>query len=160
MKRQIESKSIRVPKQHLEFMQQLTGRSRYPKSDAPFSTFYDALIFSAVLGFDAKQRELLAPGSGADPILYSTMSSNVQFEALLAIFAVLNSKDDHTCLSGDKADARIEMFEQYACAGLTLLKEAHVGYGGSLRDYVETEVVRELSSISDEFESEEEESSS
>ena len=160
MSRQIESRAIRKPRQHEEFLDQLVGKGRFSENDAPFGFLYQALVFAAVIGFKANYREVLATGSGKDAIDYPQMSKNAHFESLLAIFAVLKNKDDHTCLSGDNADERIKVFEEYACGGLTLLKEAQVGYGGSLRDYVEAEVVRELTSIASVLESEEEESSS
>lgn len=154
MSRQIESRSIRKPRQHEDFLDQLIGNGRFSENEAPFKYFYQALVFAAVVGFNANYREALATGSGKDAIDYQQMSKNLHFESLLAIFAVLKNKDDHTCLSGDNADVRIEMFEEYACGGLTLLKQAQVGYGGSLRDYVEAEIVRELTSSASDLESE------
>lgn len=153
MSRQIESRSIRKPRQHEEFLDQLTGEGRFLKNEAPFKHLYQVLVFAAIIGFKANYREALATGSGKNAIDYSQMSSNDHFESLLSIFAVLKNKDDHTCLSGDNADVRIEMFEEYACGGLTLLKQAQVGYGGSLRDYVEAEIVRELTSSASDLES-------
>ena len=152
--------SIRQPPQHLDFLEHLCGKNPSSKNEAPFSNYYDALTYAAIVGFKNEKREPLAKGKGKDPITYLTMSNNSSFGALLAVFAVLENKEDHTCLSGENAELRIKVFEEYACGGLTLLKDAQVGYGGSLRDYVEAEVVQELTSILSEFESEEEESNS
>ena len=82
------------------------------------------------------------------------MSSNKYFEALLASLVVLNGKDDHKCLSGDSAASRIELFEQYACAGLTILKENRESCQSNFRIFVETSTIQKLASLASELESE------
>ena len=146
--------SVKVPSQHSEFLDELIGRAPFSKQKAPFVHFYDALVFAATLGFQSGRREPLAKGKGKDPIEYSTMSKNKYFNALLASFAVLNSKDDHKCLSGDSAASRIELFEQYACAGLTILKENRESCQSNFRIFVETSTIQRLASLALELESE------
>ncbi len=154
MTRLIESMSVKVPSQHSEFLDELVGRVPFSKQKAPFVHFYDALVFAATLGFQSGRREPLGKAKGKDPIPYSTMSSNKYFEALLASLVVLNGKDDHKCLSGDSAASRIELFEQYACAGLTILKENRESCQSNFRIFVETSTIQKLASLAPELESE------
>ncbi len=146
--------SVKVPSQHSEFLDELIGRAPFSKQKAPFVHFYDALVFAATLGFQSGRREPLGKAKGKDPIPYSTMSSNKYFEALLASLVVLNGKDDHKCLSGDSAASRIELFEQYACAGLTILKENRESCQSDFRIFVETSTIQKLASLAPELESE------
>ena len=81
------------------------------------------------------------------PIEFSTMTSNDYFETLLSTFAVLNDRDDHTCLSAAKSEDRIRMFEEYACAGLSILRKELDGYNGSIVGFVETRIVNQVSSF-------------
>ena len=82
------------------------------------------------------------------------MSSNKYIEALLASLDVLNGKDDHKCLSGDSAPSGIELFEQYACAGITILKENRESCQSNFRIFVETSIIQKLASLASELESE------
>ena len=154
MTRLIESMSVKVPSQHSDFLDELIGRAPFSKQKAPFTHFYDVLVFAATLGFQSGIREPLAKAKGKDPIPYSTMSSNKYFEALLASLVVLNGKDDHKCLSGDSAASRIELFEQYACAGLTILKNNRESCQSNFRIFVETSTIQKLASLASELESE------
>ena len=57
-------------------------------------------------------------------------------------------------LSTDSAVSRIEMFEEYACAGLTILKENRESCQSNFRIFVETSIIQKLASLAPELESE------
>ena len=149
MTRKIESISIKPPRQHSDFLKKVTGKPEIAESELVFNSYYDALIFAAIIGFEAGEREqsLKTGDKPLDPIEFSTMTSNEYFETLLSTFAVLNDKDDHTCLSGAKSEDRIRMFEEYACAGLSILRKELDGYNGSIVGFVETRIVNQVSSF-------------
>jgi len=151
MTRRIESISIRPPGQHSDFLRKLTGRKDAENSEVVFNSYYDALIFASIIGFVAEKREpSLRTGDSLDSIEFSTMTSNEYFETLISTFAVLNNKNDHTCLSGAKSEDRIRMFEEYACAGLTILRDELVELNipnGEIRGFVENRIVNQISSL-------------
>lgn len=151
MTRIIESISIRPPGQHSDFLRKITGRKDAENSEVVFNSYYDALIFASIIGFEAGEREqILRTGDSIEIILFSTMKSNKYFETLISTFAVLNDKNDHTCLSGAKSEDRIRMFEEYACAGLTILRKELVELripNGEIRGFVENRIVNQISSF-------------
>ena len=151
MTRRIESISIRPPRQHSDFLRKVTGRPGAENSEVVFNSYFDALIFASIIGFEAgKREESSRTGDQIDPIEFSQMTSNKYFETLISTFAVLNNKNDHTCLSGAKAEDRIRMFEEYACAGLTILRKELVELNipnGEIRGFVENRIVNQISSF-------------
>jgi len=144
MIREIEKLRIRRPREFDDLFKELTGKLPYRESESPFVYMYDVLVFAASLGLKLNLRE---PFSQTDePIMYGQMKSNRNFETIVAAISVLNNGGDHTCLSAERAEERIMLFEEYACGGLRFMAEALDEYVGTPRVFIESLVSQHLDS--------------
>ena len=112
--------NIRRPHQYEQFIQSLAN-SKTKTSDAPFKAMRDVLVFAASLGFKLKLRETFT--EKGEKIEYDTMKGNEYFEILMSAIVVLENIGDHACLSAERLEERISLFEEYMCGGLRYLHE-------------------------------------
>jgi dnd system-associated protein 4 len=107
---------IRRPAGHKELLERLCG-----DSGNPFNHYYEALLFSAALGYAHGARE---PFEQADePIRWDTFLS-LEGAAELVDMLAGTTVDDKTILSEEGAEQRIAIFEEYANGGLGVVQRA------------------------------------
>jgi dnd system-associated protein 4 len=119
--------SIRRPKEFEEFIQ---GLAKTKTPSAPFNAMSDVLVFAAALGFKRNLRESFSQTT-KEKIEYSTMKNNDYFETLMSSMSVMNNIGDHDCLSSDRLDERVLLFEEFMCGGLRFLNDQLRSYGGN-----------------------------
>ena len=117
--------SIRRPKEFEEFIQ---GLSKTKTPRAPFKAMYDVLVFAASVGFKNNLREAFSQSVGQ--IEYRLMQQNDYFETLMSTISVMNNVGDHDCLSSDRLEERVLLFEEVLCGGLRFLNDQLTSYGG------------------------------
>jgi dnd system-associated protein 4 len=128
-----EQISVRRPKEFEDFIQ---GLAKTKTSSAPFKAMYDVLVFAASIGFKMNLRETFAQKGGE--IEYRLMQQNDYFETLMSTISVMNNIGDHDCLSFDRLEERVLLFEEFMCGGLRFLNDQLKTYGGSPVVYFET----------------------
>ncbi|WJN61605.1 DNA phosphorothioation-associated protein 4 [Pseudomonas sp. SO81] len=105
---------VRKPAKHTDtliFLKDKTG---------VFATFKDAMVFAAALGFSRKKS--VAFDKTSDPIPLSVFRGEYD-EAFMNVLALFDHKDSgYLEPEGDKFDAKIKLFEEYACGGLDIIK--------------------------------------
>ena len=106
---------VRRPNNHDDTLQMLAGEHN------PFEFFRDALVFSAALGFSRGRREEFSPNPNA--IAWATMAANQLFEPLLLLITASLSGDKPEQLGDDAIRERVKAFEEYACGGLSVIRE-------------------------------------
>ena len=121
-----EQISIRRPKEFEEFIQ---GLSKTKTPSAPFKAMYDVLVFGASLGFKENLRESFSQSVGQ--IEYRLMQQNDFFETLMSTISVMNNIGDHDCLSSDRLEERVLLFEEFMCGGLRYLNDQLENFKGS-----------------------------
>ena len=133
--------AIRRPKQYEDLIQ---GLAKTKNPSAPFKAMYDVLVFAATLGFKKRLREPFNQSDGK--IDYGQMSENEYFETLMSAMAVLENIGDHACLSAERLEERVSLFEEYMCGGLKYIYEDLVvnNYKGSHIVYFETLISNQL----------------
>jgi hypothetical protein len=79
-------------------------------------------------------------------IEYRLMQNNKYFETLMSAMAVLQNIGDHACLSAERLEERVLLFEEYMCGGLTYIYKDLVidKYKGSHIVYFETLISNQL----------------
>jgi dnd system-associated protein 4 len=97
---------------------------------------YDVLVFAASIGFKMNLRETFAQKGGE--IEFRLMQQNEYFETLMSTISVMNNIGDHDCLSFDRLEERVLLFEEFMCGGLRFLNDQLKTYGGSPVVYFET----------------------
>ena len=108
---------VRRPEQFSELMDELK------KDNGVFKTLKDVMIFAACLGY---KRDKRVPFSkSAEPI--SLHIFNGKYDAtVIDSIAISVSDNDPKILADTMSDARILIFEEYACGGLEILKTEFV----------------------------------
>jgi len=101
--------------------------------DKPFVSMRDALLFSACLGFNRQQRIKLGKKQ-SEPIRWDVMNNRKGSEMAVNLIAVLCNEDDPEILSDGRFDERITIFEEFACGGLTIIKNLLDRSANSPRD--------------------------
>jgi dnd system-associated protein 4 len=137
----IEQIAIRRPRQYEDFIQ---GLAKTRTANAPFKAMYDVLVFAASLGFKMRLKESFNQKDGE--IEYRLMQNNKYFETLMSAMAVLQNIGDHACLSAERLEERVLLFEEYMCGGLTYIYKDLVidKYKGSHIVYFETLISNQL----------------
>jgi len=88
------------------------------KNKKVFSTYKDAILFAACLGFKRKKR--VAFSKTSEPIHLQYFSDEFN-KAVINILAVAESSN-LLFMGKEKEGERIEIFEEYACGGLEIIK--------------------------------------
>ncbi|MEQ3778298.1 MAG: DNA phosphorothioation-associated protein 4 [Alcanivorax sp.] len=92
-----------------------------------FSSYKDALIFAAALGFSRGKSVEFEKSS--EPIPLSVFRGEYD-KAFINVLALFENKDSGYLESeGDKFDAKIKLFEEYACGGLDIIKNTIIDPG-------------------------------
>jgi len=104
---------VRKPEKHTKTLNHL-------KEEGVFSSFKDAMVFAAALGFSRKK--LVAFDKSSEPIPLSVFRGEYDgaFMNMLALFEHRDSA--YLEPEGDKFDAKIKLFEEYACGGLDIIE--------------------------------------
>jgi len=118
---------IRIPKDKADIVNKLV---RKEDSEAPFRTQADLIAFAASLGFSRGIRE---PFSETLEPIRQDVFDNAGYRTLFNLLA-LASTGDPNILSSENEDQRITIFEEYANAGLSLLKNELQGSPDPLDD--------------------------
>ena len=107
---------IRHPRKYEDVFELLTGEN------GVFASKAQVLLFAAAIGFNEGKRTPFADKDSFEPIRMATFENlGKNFRTVLDTLAVAETKDTKI-LSPDKFDDRILIFEEYACAGLEVLK--------------------------------------
>jgi len=103
----------------------MIGREDFLKSLAEdheiFETMRDALVFAAAVGFSHERREEFV--SNPNSIAWSTMAGNQFFEQVLLMITASISGETPEQLGESGMRERAKAFEEFACGGLTVIKE-------------------------------------
>lgn len=92
-----------------------------------FATFKDAMVFAAALGFSRKKS--VAFDKSSEPIPLSVFRGEYD-EAFMNVLALFEHQDSsYLEPEGDKFDAKIKLFEEYACGGLDIIKSTIIDPG-------------------------------
>ena len=112
---------VRRPDEHTETLRLLKDESEI------FSSFKDALIFAASLGFSREKR--VSFDKNDEPVPLSVFRGEFD-EAFMNVMVLFDMKDPTYLESeGSKFDSKIKMFEEYACGGLDIIKTSIVDPG-------------------------------
>lgn len=111
---------VRKPAKHTETL-------NYLKDKGVFVSFKDAMVFAAALGFSRKKSVEFDKSSEPIPLSVFRGAYDEAFMNVLALF----EHQDSGCLEpeGDKFDAKIKLFEEYACGGLDIIKSTIIDPG-------------------------------
>jgi dnd system-associated protein 4 len=93
-------------------------------SDSPiFKEIWRVLIFAAAVGFWNKKTEVLSSVDSARGIDFQTFQNNSAWPGFLYLMALVETQDS-AALTGEvnATEQRITIFEQYANAGLSLIR--------------------------------------
>jgi len=101
------------------------------KSDTLFTDIWRLLVFAATVGLQAKKREPIDQYDSGKSIDYTYFSGCPAWPGLIHLIGLVESQDPKV-LNPDQEqiDYRITLFEEYANAGLRILRDA-----GEPRDY-------------------------
>ncbi len=92
-----------------------------------FASFKDAMVFAAALGFSRKKS--VAFEKSSEPIPLSVFRGEYD-EAFMNVLALFEHQDSaYLEPEGDKFDAKIKLFEEYACGGLDIIKSTIIDPG-------------------------------
>ncbi len=106
---------VRKPEKHTETLTIL-------KDKGVFISFKDAMVFAAALGFSRKKS--VAFDKTSEPIPLSVFRGEYD-EAFINVLALFEHQDSgYLELDGEKFDAKIKLFEEYACGGLDIIKNS------------------------------------
>lgn len=108
------SETVRRPKEYEEMMLELCQTK-----EAIFDTFKDCLVFCACLGAAKGRRRSFERSS--EPVGIHVFRDKFDL-AIFQILGIFEEKDPAIMSSGSR-DARVRIFEEYACGGLDILKE-------------------------------------
>jgi dnd system-associated protein 4 len=108
---------VRRPKAYAELLDRLCEGS-----GNPFNHLYEALVFTAALGFARDQR---TPFEESDePIRWEQFAVIDGFAPFVDMLAVAAVSDDREILSGESEEMRLQLFEEYANGGLAVIAAA------------------------------------
>lgn len=88
------------------------------KDSKIFSSYKDALVFAACLGFNRGKRVSFTKYS--EPIHLNTFSGKYDM-MIFDVIAICENNDNPMMMSEHNSDERIRIFEEYACGGLEIL---------------------------------------
>ena len=92
-----------------------------------FASVKDAMVFAAALGLSRKKS--VAFDKSSEPIPLSVFRGEYD-EAFMNVLALFEHQDSgYLELGGDKFDAKIKLFEEYACGGLDIIKSTIIDPG-------------------------------
>ncbi len=114
---------IRVAKDKAELVKSLVAAA---ENNSPFQTFADAVVFAAVLGAKHQQRSPLGEISKKEPgpISHEVFISR-GYDPVIKLIAIAATENINV-ISPDRLDVeqqRIQIFEEYANAGLEILQQ-------------------------------------
>lgn len=112
---------VRKPAKHTETL-------NYLKDEVGvFASFKDAMVFAAALGFSRKKS--VAFDKSSEPIPLSVFRGEYD-DAFMNVLALFEHRDSgYLEPEGDKFDAKIKLFEEYACGGLDIIKSTIIDPG-------------------------------
>jgi dnd system-associated protein 4 len=90
----------------------------------PFKEIWRLMLFAAIVGFREKRREKLRAVDTGKGIDHNSFANSAAWPGVLYLLCLVET-DQPEALSGtpEQDDARIEMFEEYANGGLSIIKE-------------------------------------
>jgi dnd system-associated protein 4 len=92
-----------------------------------FTSYKDVLVFAAALGFS--RGKSVGFDKSSEPIPLSVFRGEYD-EAFMNVMALFEHKDSGYLESeGEKFDAKIKLFEEYACGGLEIIKNTIIDPG-------------------------------
>lgn len=107
------SNDVRRPKQYEEMLKKLCQ-----DENRIFSTYKEAMVFAACLGFSENKRVPFDKSS--EPIRLDIFRGEYD-EAILQCIGLADTHDP-TIMGNAHQDDRLKIFEEYACAGLEILE--------------------------------------
>ena len=111
------ARRVRRPGDKDELLQALT------ENDEPFATMAAAMVFAAAVGHANERRSEFEKTSEQIPW---EVFSNSGLESFIDLLAGAVS-DDKDILSTDRADDRVQLFEEYANGGLEIIRDRIAG---------------------------------
>lgn len=114
---------VRKPAQHSDTLSYLKDELGI------FSTFKDAMVFAAALGFSRGKSVAFDNSSDSNPIPLAVFRGAYD-QAFMNLLALFETKDSgYLEIEGEKFDAKIKLFEEYACGGLDIIKNTIIEPG-------------------------------
>jgi len=110
--------SVRVDEKHLNMLKDMTQNDKGLKI---FESYKDLVVFAAVLGYNHGIKEKINKQMG-DPIKMHIFSGEYDLSIINCI--ALAETGDPMFLGEKKEDDKINIFEEYANAGLNLINES------------------------------------
>lgn len=111
---------LRHPEDKVALIEKLVFGSekegRNPK--APFGSYRELFIFAACVGFEHGRRREVVKGD-KDPVRWSILANNVQFEGLLYLFGIAHGNP--LLLAEDQTQELLRLFESYCNGGLEII---------------------------------------
>jgi dnd system-associated protein 4 len=116
---------IKVAKDKAEFLKSLRATE---ETHGPFQSYADALVFAAALGIRRGKRDPIAEYSKSiDPIRQDIFYGK-GYNQVINLLAITSKNEPRVLASTDEAEEeRVKIFEEYANAGLDILKETMKG---------------------------------
>jgi dnd system-associated protein 4 len=112
---------VRKPAKHTDTLSYLKDQV------GVFASFKDIMVFAAALGFSRKKS--VAFDKSSEPIPLSVFRGEYD-EAFMNVLALFEHQDSgYLEPQGDKFDAKIKLFEEYACGGLDIIKSTIIDPG-------------------------------
>ena len=108
---------VRRPSIHEEILERITS-----EGGNPFHNFYEALTFCAALGYVRERRETFE--KSGEPIRWELFENNIDGADVLVSMLAGSATDEIEILGDEREDERMTIFEEYACGGLSVLKQA------------------------------------
>ena len=107
------SNDVRRPKQYEEMLRKLCQ-----DDNRIFSTYKEAMVFAACLGFSENKR--VSFDKSSEPIRLDIFRGDYD-EAILQCIGLVDTRDP-TIMGDARQDERLRIFEEYACGGLAILE--------------------------------------
>jgi dnd system-associated protein 4 len=116
-----------------------------------FKEIWRILLFAAQVGYKNRTRETLKSVDTGKGIDQGTFSNSPAWPGILYLMALADTEDS-SCLSGssEAEDERINMFQEYANSGLTIIKKFFSDKQiniGSFLEFIETQKMDNNSQI-------------
>ena len=115
---------VRRPRQYEEMLRKICQ-----EEDRIFLTYKDALVFAACLGFNKGKRVPFEKSS--EPVGMHIFKGD--YDASIFNCIGLSVTNDPNIMSAERESERIQLFEEFACAGLGIIDE-EVYQGAGARD--------------------------
>lgn len=108
------------------------------KKDKIFETYKDAIVFAACLGFEKNERQSFQQSS--EPIKIHIFKD----QDIAVINAIALAETGDPKVMSESEEKKLEIFEEYACGGLEILKNKVYEGSGSQQDNLISLIIDQL----------------